>query len=342
MRASLIFKHDALGSGYETPRAKTLEEQIDWQVQRKTTMFTPIFYDPRQSIVDVQSFSKSAGKPERFVQLMQHYDFRSYGPNYGNKLHPVTAITREDLYRVHDRAFVDGVFAGTELNGFENYDTRVPEACLWIIGSLLVASKHAMANPPTPACSPTSGYHHATHRESGGYCTFNGLMVVAAELIAENSKVKIGILDCDQHFGNGTENILKHYPLLAKRVIHRTAGQYFPGDDSETEALEFQAWLHHSIAEINAFDCDLVLYQAGADAHINDPMGGFLDDAGLALRDRTVFNTIKAPIAWCLAGGYQANKCGSLATDPVLRIHHNTLLESNASLKNRINQGTTA
>lgn len=296
-------------------------------------MSTPIFYDRRQNVDDVASFSQSAGKPARFVQLMQHYDYRSYGGD--GKLGRVTPMELADLYSVHDQAFVDGVFAGTELNGFENYDTRVPEACLWTIGSLLAASRWAMKYPHIPACSPTSGYHHATHRESGGYCTFNGLMVVAAKLIAENSKLKIGILDCDQHFGNGTENILKHYPLLAKHVIHRTAGQYFPGDDPETEALEFQAWLHHSIAEINAFDCGLVLYQAGADPHVNDPMGGFLDDKGLALRYRTVFCGIEAPVAWVLAGGYQKSKNGDIFEDPVLCIHHETLRASDHSVKTR-------
>jgi acetoin utilization deacetylase AcuC-like enzyme len=266
---------------------------------------------------------------------MQHCDLRSYGPDCGACLHPVVPVTREDLYRVHDRAFVDGVFAGTELNGFENYDTRVPEACLWTIGSLLAASRWAMQYPDIPACSPTSGFHHATQNEASGYCTFNGLMVVAAKLMAENPRLKAGILDCDQHFGDGTENILQHDPLLAKRIIHRTAGKYFLGDDAETEALEFQAWLHHSIAEINAFGCDLVLYQAGADPHVNDPMGGFLDDKQLAQRDRNVFCAIEAPVAWVLAGGYQRSKTGDILEDPVLRIHYETLRASDQSVMTR-------
>lgn len=298
-------------------------------------MPTSIFYDPRQNVADVVSFSTSAGKPARFVELMQHFDYRSYGGD--NKLGRVTPVNLADLYRVHDQAFVDGVFAGTERNGFNNTDPRVPEACLWTIGSLLAASRYAMRWPGTPACSPTSGFHHATYNEAGGFCTFNGLMVVAAKLITENSKLKIGILDCDQHFGNGTENILKHFPLLAKHVIHRTAGKHFLGDDPETEALEFQVWLHDSIEEINAFKPDLVIYQAGADQSRNDALGGLLDDHQMAQRDRRVFRGIKAPICFNLAGGYQASKDGTVFTDPTLQLHRTTLCESNASAQHRIN-----
>ena len=295
-------------------------------------MPTPIFYNPKQNVIGVSSYSPSASKPARFAELMAHYDFRSYG----NGFSPVTPVEKEDLYRVHRRDHVDNVFSGKEPNGFGNHDPRLPTSCLWTIGSLLCAARWAMANPILPVCAPVSGFHHAGYSwGSESFCTFNGLMVAAAKLVAENPKIRVGILDCDQHFGNGTEDILKHFPLLAKRVLHRTAGEYFLGDDPETEALEFQAWLDHSIKEINAFGCDIVLYQAGGDPHVNDPMGGFLDDTGLAMRDRTVFCGIEAPISWVLAGGYQRSKNGDIFTDPVLQIHRTTLMESNHSVKTR-------
>ena len=69
-------------------------------------------------------------------------------------------------------------------------------------------------------------------------------------------------------------------------------------------------------------DCDLLIYQAGADPHINDPLGGFMTTAELAERDEIVFSGAKSigiPLVWNLAGGYQ---------DPlscVLEIHRNTM-----------------
>jgi len=69
---------------------------------------------------------------------------------------------------------------------------------------------------------------------------------------------------------------------------------------------------------------NLLLYQAGADPHVDDPLGGFLDDDQLAERDRTVFREARRlgiPVAWNLAGGYQD------PLDNVLDIHDRTMRE---------------
>lgn len=293
-------------------------------------MQTPIFYDPRQSVSGVDSYSPSAGKPARFVELMAHYQHHAYSPE---KLGRVTAVSKDDLKLVHGAAYVDGVFAGTTLNGFENNDPCIAESCLWTVGSLLAAARHALlVDTVAPVCSPTSGFHHAGFNDGGGFCTFNGLMVVAAILIQENPGMKVAVLDCDQHFGNGTVDILKHRPVLSEYVMHKTAGAKFFGDDPEHDAKDFTVWLNSCIAQINSFKPDLVLYQAGADQHVDDPLGGFLTTEQMAARDRAVFRGIKAPVVWNLAGGYQEPTDGTIFTDPVLQIHRNTLIESDLSI----------
>ena len=75
-------------------------------------------------------------------------------------------------------------------------------------------------------------------------------------------------------------------------------------------------------------DCDVILYQAGADPHVNDPFGGFLTTEQLRERDRLVFeaaHSLGIPIAWNLAGGYQEDKGGGIQA--VLDIHNNTMIE---------------
>ena len=65
-----------------------------------------------------------------------------------------------------------------------------------------------------------------------------------------------------------------------------------------------------------------MLYQAGADPHVDDPLGGWLTTAQLHERDRRVFaaaRRIGLPVAWNLAGGYQS------PLRKVLDIHDNTL-----------------
>jgi acetoin utilization deacetylase AcuC-like enzyme len=222
------------------------------------------------------------------------------------------------------------VFDGTVLNGHENNDDRVPQSCLWTVGSLLAAARFALENPALPACSPTSGFHHAHRDYGGGFCTFNGLMVVSAILVQENPDIKIAILDCDAHYGDGTAAILQRDKDLAGHVMHRTQGNAFQQGDKG-----FQKWLEHRVKEINNYNPDVVLYQAGADPHINDPLGGLLTSAELALRDKTVFEGINAGIAWNLAGGYQPPPDARLANDPVLKIHMATLHAANDSIKVR-------
>ena len=296
-------------------------------------MATPVFYDPRMNVTGLDSFSPSAAKPARFVELLQHYNYRDYNDLM---LGPVTPVAWGDLALVHSQAYIDGVFKGIILNGFECRDARVPESCLWTIGSLLAAARHAILHPARPTCSPTSGFHHAGYTFGGGFCTFNGLMVVAAKLAKETPGLKVAILDCDMHFGDGTADILRqvHYDKI---VLHLTAGKYFHGDDPQSDALEFNIWLGHSIDKINAFKPDLVLYQAGADPHVNDPLGGFLTDDELRERDQEVFDSILAPIAYCHAGGYQP--ATTIFNDPVLAIHRATLSAADLSVATRLQKG---
>ena len=288
-----------------------------------------IHYDPRQSVSGLESYSPSAGKPADFVELAGNYRYDLDGPAHWGDVQPVT---RDDLVRVHHPAYVEGVFAGTTLNGFENRDPRVPTSCLWTIGSLLAAARSALGHPAAVQCSPSSGFHHAGYAWGGGFCTFNGLLVVAARLLAEKPGLKIGILDCDFHYGDGTVDILKKLPDLAKSIRHHTSGLHFhAGDDPD----EFSLWLDESIADLNAFGCDLVLYQAGADMHIEDPLGGLLDDAQMRQRDRTVFTKVRAAVAWNLAGGYRSGE--SLFTNPVLQTHRDTLAASRSAYPIRCN-----
>ncbi len=281
-------------------------------------------YHKHQSIPDVQSFSPSAGKPERFMELLKGTDFRTYTHN-GLPLRPVT---REDLCLVHDKAYVDGVFDGTVPNGFGNYDPRVPEACLWTVGSLTSAALQVQ-DIHMPICSPTSGFHHAGYDFGEGYCTFNGLMVAAAKYLEKYPHHTVAILDCDFHYGNGTDDILRHKPDLAKRIVHHTSGKYFHPED---DPLDFFQWLHHAIEDINDNGCNLTLYQAGADMHKDDPLGGILDDADMTKRDRTVFGKVRGEIVWNLAGGYRRAATNDVFDDPVLALHLRTMGDVNRTL----------
>lgn len=242
-----------------------------------------VFYRP-EMVADTASYSRSASKPRLFMETIGEV---------GVGFEPVS---RDDLYRAHDRAHVDDILDLRKSNGFGNRDRAVADSLPYTSGSMLAAARHALTTGGR-ACSPTSGFHHAGHGYASGFCTFNGLMVTALKLHHEGLVNKVGILDCDFHYGDGTQDIIDRLDL--GWVVHRTSGQHF---HSPRDHDDFFVWLRRSAEEMN--DCDLVLYQAGQDMHQDDPLGGVIDTEGLRERDRLVGAIVHKPLVWNLAGGY--------------------------------------
>lgn len=258
-------------------------------------------------VAPAQGTSPSAAKPAAVVDA-----WRREWPNL--EFRPPVPITRDDLLRAHSRRYVDAVLSLAEPNGFGTFSPEVNASLPYTSGALLTAARWALARR-TAVAAPVSGFHHAGHDAGGGYCTFNGLMVAALALQAEIPGLRVGILDYDYHYGDGTDEILK--TLNCQNIAHITAGKHFY---KPKHAEPFLARLRGHVAEMS--ECDIVLYQAGADPHVDDPLGGFLTTEQMAERDRLVFKGLKdrgVPVAWVLAGGYQT------PLSKVIDLHVNTM-----------------
>jgi acetoin utilization deacetylase AcuC-like enzyme len=267
-----------------------------------------IFYTPKMAVT-TRTSSPSPSKPPRVVGSW----LRNFS---GIEVVEPEAVTVDQLCMAHDRTYVNGVMEGRIRNGFGNYESNVATSLLYTSGSMLAAAREAIANGKV-AVAPCSGFHHSGYARSEGYCTFNGLMVTAMALKSERCIECIGILDFDHHYGNGTQNIINQLNL--NWVNHYTSGINYRYTRQAEEFLQSVPNLARSM-----IDCDLVLYQAGADPHINDPLGGWLTTEQLRRRDQLVFETLASlsvPVAWNLAGGYQT------PFSNVLKIHDNTLSE---------------
>lgn len=273
----------------------------------------PLLFN-RKQVCDAGSYSKSSGKAEALV--------KRWGET-GESLieqHTSTAASRATIALAHSADYVAGVLDMQINNGFGNKRREVANALPYQVGSLVDACRMvAISSGRTPvACSPTSGFHHAHYAHGEGYCTFNGLVIAAQDLVLLSMANRVGILDCDYHYGNGTANILKKLGLQHQ---HWTAGEYSLNDPSPKRLLS------HLVSITKSFKgCDLLIYQAGADQHIDDPLGGLLTTEQMAQRDRTVFwvcREYKIPLVWCLAGGYQTDEAGTI--QPVLDLHHQTM-----------------
>lgn len=267
-----------------------------------------VFYDPRQTVEYNPSLSPSAGKPAKVLE--------SWQAKFPVEIMPVEPLTREDLYKVHDKQYVDDVLDCKRNNGFDNCLRTIADSLLWTNGSFASAAKHAAITGES-CVSPTSGFHHAEYHQGMGFCTFNGLMAAAVKLRDEKLAKIIAIADIDMHYGNGTEHILKKLNMRTEpdfAVAHYTyGGQAKMGQEFLEDLPGTLDWL---LQEAN-----VLFYQAGADPHIDDPYGGALTTEELRERDRIVFAKAKekgVPVVWNLAGGYQED------FDKVLEIHDNT------------------
>ena len=294
-------------------------------------------------------FSPSSYKPAKVIEDWQE--------NYANeiKIHDFRPLEKEDFYKIHKREYVEGIFEGKIVNGYGLKSKDFSKFFCATSGSLYAASKNALKSGI--AISPTSGFHHARWDKAEGFCTFNGLVLTSILLKEKGYAQKIGILDFDMHYGNGTQEIIQkynldyivhytagktydlHYPLLnfIKPLIKKFYNKKFANSNETVKPILRQKILKSKgskfINEIDSIlepfkDCDLIIYQAGADQHIDDPYGGLLTYEQMKQRDRKVFEFAKAtriPIVWNLAGGYQKDSSGTI--EPVLKCHRNTMKE---------------
>jgi len=281
----------------------------------------PVFYRPEQSSTAAVHYSPSASKPQLVVQdwlsneaIGAHVQIETFDP-----------ASDDILCGAHDRAYVHGVLSGQKSNGFGNTSQEIAQSLRYTTGSMLAAAKHVLSKMPASsfrvAVSPTSGFHHAGHNFGGGFCTFNGLMVAAIQVHRLGLARRILILDMDQHYGNGTDDIINKLGL--DYVDHITAGQPYR---TAAQALRCADLLCNDAFGSKQYD--LVLYQAGADIHIEDPLGGLLTTEQMRQRDQLVFHACAAlgvPVVWNLAGGYKRDAQGRI--DPVLALHRATMME---------------
>ena len=273
----------------------------------------PVFYSP-EMVAHFDSFSPSAGKPPSVVNALL---------SLGLPIQLMTPlpVTTTEFKLTHNEDYVDKILSCEIKNGFGNKFPDVAKTLPFTTGALLCAAREAIKNGKV-AVAPCSGFHHAEYESAFGYCTFNGLMVTAMALKAEGLVNKVGILDFDMHYGDGTHSLIEHHKA-ASWIKHYSAGQEYL---TVNQAHEFLARIPELVVEMR--DCDVILYQAGADPHIDDPLGGFLTTEQLQKRDRFVFTMadyLDVPVAWNLAGGYQTECDGSIQA--VLEIHNNTMRE---------------
>lgn len=222
-------------------------------------------------------------------------------------------VGRAELKLIHDAAYVESILTGEGALskcafGYWSEDYR--DGVLAINGGNLLAAR--MALEEGIAANVGQGFHHAAPSNGGGYCTFNGLALVAAM----HPGMEVFVLDCDEHGGDGTAEFTKTLSNLFNYSIcgigmgacegPRSVVRRVPPND-ECQARLF---LEEAMNHIEEHRPGLVIYQAGMDPHRDDPLSrSKMSGEFLAHRDEFVMQTLALdlgiPFFFVLAGGYQ-------------------------------------
>ncbi len=223
-------------------------------------------------------------------------------------------IELERLRRLHDTAYVDAFLKGEgRLARSSNlpWSPRLRDAVLATLGGQALGARLALAEGV--AANIASGFHHALPDRGGGFCTFNGLALVAQE----NPTRRVAVLDCDEHGGNGTEAFTERLPNLYNFSIHGSSFGCHGAERSRARRLpplrgDFTAYreaLEEAFDQLLRWRTDLLLYQAGMDCHQGDPLGSLgVTTEDLQERDRLVFEFARdhdIPVLFVMAGAYQ-------------------------------------
>ncbi|WP_435018381.1 histone deacetylase family protein [Tundrisphaera sp. TA3] len=226
----------------------------------------------------------------------------------------------DELARAHDPAYLRRVMDGT-LSAAEVREIGFP----W--SPELVERSRRSSGATVEAClraldegisvNLAGGTHHAYRDHGAGYCVFNDAATAARALQDEGLALRVLIVDCDVHQGDGTASIFADDPTVFTFSIHGARNYPMRKQSSDLDvelpdAADDDAYLNALAPGLElALDragADLAIYLAGADPFVGDRLGRLaVTKAGLAERDRLVLSRLRGaglPVAIAMAGGY--------------------------------------
>ena len=198
------------------------------------------------------------------------------------------------LINTHTPEYIKQISKSFPQNGFKflDGDTVISpgskDATKDAVGSIIAAIDGVQNKEFKNAfCAVRPPGHHAERAKAMGFCIYNNVAVGANYLIEKYKYNKVAIIDFDVHHGNGTQDIFYNN----EKVLYISTHQYpyYPGSGSEKEKGKFNNILNipleagtssteylnayeHVLNKLIEFKPEFLLFSAGFDAHIDDPL----------------------------------------------------------------------
>lgn len=237
-------------------------------------------------------------------------------------------ITLAQIRSVHPQEHIQEVkFASTNEEAIDA-DTQVSsasyDAALMAIGAGIKAVDSVLSQEAKSVfCAVRPPGHHATTKESMGFCLFNNIAITAkyAQSVGYD---KVMIVDFDVHHGNGTQEIFysdatvfyfssHQYPAFpgtgrvdetgegkGKGYTHNFPLQAYSSDDNIVPIYET-----YLLEDIQSFQPDIILVSAGYDLHKDDPLAQIqASTEGIRKIVEAIMEHSDVPKIFMLEGGY--------------------------------------
>jgi len=182
------------------------------------------------------------------------------------------------------------------------------DAAALVAGGTITGMRSVLDGVTRSAFNPAGGMHHAHRDRVAGFCVYNDCAVAIARATLEHPGLKVAYVDVDAHHGDGVEGAFYARDDVLTLSVHESGQYLYPGTGSARQigdgagtgyALNmpmppfagkecYQAVLEQVIATaLRAFGPDVIVLQAGADTHRDDPLthldltvSGFVDLIG--------------------------------------------------------------
>jgi len=241
-----------------------------------------------------QNHNTGEGHPEKIDRVTVVIDNFKKLDNKNLIWKKPVAFDQSFLINTHSSEYIDLVSKSFPESGlaFLDGDTIVSpgskDATKDAVGSIIAAIEGVQNKEFKNAfCAVRPPGHHAEKEKAMGFCIYNNVAVGANYLIEKYKYNRIAIIDFDVHHGNGTQDIFYNN----EKVLYISTHQYpyYPGSGSEKEKGNFNNILNipleagttaeeylnayeYVLKKLREFKPEFVLFSAGFDAHMDDPL----------------------------------------------------------------------